>query len=71
LEDQSIELGDEPRAGLVGMQIEFRRAGHDPVTITLTKNKSGKPRCGSGRRRCYWPMRSGKSSPTSYFESRA
>ena len=37
LEDQSIELGDEPRAGLVGMQIEFRRSGHDPVTITLTK----------------------------------
>jgi len=37
MEDQSIELGDEPRAGLVGMQIEFRRAGHDPVTITLTK----------------------------------
>jgi len=22
---------------LVGMQIEFRRSGHDPVTITLTK----------------------------------
>ena len=37
LEDQSIELGDEPRAGLVGMQIEFRRVDHEPVTITLTK----------------------------------
>jgi len=37
LEDQSIELGDEPRAVLVGMEIKFRRAGHDPVTIILTK----------------------------------
>jgi len=36
-EDQSIELGDDPRAVLVGMQIEFRRTGHDPVTVTLTK----------------------------------
>jgi hypothetical protein len=37
LEDQSIELGDEPRTVLVGMQIELRRAGHEPITITLTK----------------------------------
>ena len=37
MENQSIELGDEPRAVLVGMQIEFRRAGHEPVTITLTE----------------------------------
>jgi hypothetical protein len=39
LENQSIELGDEPRAVLVGTQIEFRRVGHDPVTITLTVNQ--------------------------------
>ena len=37
MENQSIELGDEPRAVLVGMQIEFRRAGHEPATIALTE----------------------------------
>lgn len=37
LENQSIELGDEPRAVLVGMQIEFRLAGLEPVTIALTE----------------------------------
>jgi hypothetical protein len=71
LEDQSIELGDEPRAGLVGMQIEFRRSGHDPVTITLTKKHVWKAKVWKWPTACYWPMRSGKNSLTSYFESRA
>jgi hypothetical protein len=67
METQSIELGDEPRAVFIGMQIEFRRAGHDPVTISLTEYTSGRPRSGSGRPLCCWPMRSGKNSLTTYF----
>jgi hypothetical protein len=37
LENHNIALGDEPRAGLVGTQIELRRAGHEPVLITVTE----------------------------------
>ena len=37
LENQSIELGDDPRAVLVGMQIEFMREGHAKVTITISR----------------------------------
>jgi hypothetical protein len=37
LEHRKIELGDYPKAILIGAQIEFRRAGHAAVNISVTE----------------------------------